>query len=213
MALSQPAPRLRPTAVPGVTAATLAALVDRRIRGFEDFESAAAQLFGTRHAVVVGSGRAGMAAILTHAGCRPGDELLVPSYTAPCVPGFFRALGYKVRIAAICPRRLVMTGETVAAALGPRTRAVIPTHVEGVKAPMSEIAAALPPGTTIVEDAAHAVGAEADGRPVGGYSAGAVHSFGKGKQLNTMFGGLSSRTTPGYPRQHVRRASDSHHRR
>ncbi len=187
---SVPAPRLRPTAAPGVAAATLAALVDRRGGGFEEFETAAAHLLGTRHAVVVGSARAGMAALLTHTGCRSGDEVIVSSYTAPCVPAFLRSLGYQVRIAAVCPRRLVVTGETVAAAIGPRTRAVIPTHVEGTTAPMAEIAAALPSGVAVVEDAAHALGAEVDGRPVGAQGAGAVHSFGKGKHLNTVFGGL-----------------------
>jgi dTDP-4-amino-4,6-dideoxygalactose transaminase len=190
MAISVPAPRLRPTTVPGVTRATLAALVDRRCAGFEEFETAAARLLGMRHAVVVGSARAGLAAVLAHVGCRPGDEVIVPSFTAPCVPGFLRALGYGVRIAAVCPRRLVVTAETLTAAIGPRTRAVIPTHVEGVTAPMAEIAAALPPSVAIIEDGAHAVGAEVDGRPVGARAAGAIHSFGKGKHLNTMFGGL-----------------------
>jgi len=190
MSVSMPAPRLRPTAAPGVMAATFAALVERRRGGFEEFETAAATLLGTRHAVAVGSARAGMAAVLSHAGCRPGDEIVVPSYTAPCVPGFLRGLGYRIRVANVCPRRLVVTGETIAAVLGPHTRAVIPTHVEGVTAPMAEIRAALPDRVAIVEDAAHAVGAAVDGRPVGARAAAAVHSFGKGKHLNTMFGGL-----------------------
>jgi len=184
------APRLRPTAIPGVTAATLAALVDRRCGGFDDFETEAARLLGTRFAVVVGSARAGLATILKESGCRPGDEIIVPSYTAPCIPAFLRDLGYRLRIAAICPRRLVVTAETVAAAVSPQTRAVLPTHVEGVTAPMSEIVAALPSHVTIVEDAAHALGAEVDGRPVGAQASAAIHSFGKGKHLNTVFGGL-----------------------
>jgi len=190
MTATAPAPRLRPVAVHGVAAATLNALLDRRGGGFDEFETAAADLLGTRHAVVVGSARGGMAAVLAHGGCRPGDEVVVPSYTAPCVPGFLRAQGFSVRIAAVCPRRLVVTGETLAAAVGPRTRAVIPTHVEGVTAPMEEIVAALPPGVVVIEDAAHAVGAEVDGSPVGARAAAALHSFGKGKHLNTMFGGL-----------------------
>jgi dTDP-4-amino-4,6-dideoxygalactose transaminase len=176
--------------VSGVVAATLNALVDRRRGGFEAFEAEAARLFGTQQAIAVASARAGLAAILRHVGCQPGDEVVVPSYTAPCVPGFLREHGYHVRVAAVCPRRLVVTGETVAAAVGPRTRAVIPTHVEGVTAPMAEIAAALPAGVAIVEDAAHALGAEVGGRPVGAHAAGAIHSFGKGKHINTVFGGL-----------------------
>ncbi|MDX2171044.1 MAG: DegT/DnrJ/EryC1/StrS family aminotransferase [Deltaproteobacteria bacterium] len=185
-----PAPRLRPTAAPGITAATMAALLERQRDGFERFEAAAAPLLGTRHAVVVGSARAGLGAMLRHAGCRPGDEVIVPSYTAPCVPGFLRASGYAVRIATVCPRRLVVTGDTVAAALSARTRAVIPTHVEGVTAPMAEIVAAVPGGVAVIEDAAHALGAAVDGRPVGAHAVGAIHSFGKGKHVNTMFGGL-----------------------
>jgi len=168
----------------------LSALIDRRQGHFEAFEEAAARMLGTRHAVLTGSGRTGLGVMLDHQGCKPGDEVVVPSYTAPCVPGYLRARGYRLRIADVCPRRLVMTGETAAAAVGPDTRAIIPTHVEGVTAPMAEIVAALPPGVTVIEDAAHALGAEADGEPVGTYSAGAFHSFGKGKQLNLVFGGL-----------------------
>jgi dTDP-4-amino-4,6-dideoxygalactose transaminase len=190
MAKASVAPRLRPTAAPGVAAAGLAALVERRGGGFAAFEEEAAALLGTRHAAVVGSARAGMAAILAHAGCRPGDEVIVPSLTAPCVPSFLRASGYRVRVAPICPHRHVVTGDSIASVIGPQTRAVIPTHVEGVTAPMAEITAALPPGIVVIEDAAHAVGAQVDGRPVGAQAAGAVHSFGKGKHINTVFGGL-----------------------
>lgn len=168
----------------------MAAIFDRRRDGFEDFEAEAARLFGTRFAVVVGSARAGLATILKQKGCKPGDEVVIPSYTAPCIPAFLRALGYRLRIAAICPRRLVMTAETLSAAITSQTRAVLPTHVEGVTAPMSEIAAALPGHITVVEDAAHALGAEVDGHPVGTRSSAAIHSFGKGKHLNTVFGGL-----------------------
>jgi dTDP-4-amino-4,6-dideoxygalactose transaminase len=190
MSKASAAPRLRPTAAPGVAAAGLAALVERRGGGFAAFEREAATLLGTRHAAIVGSARAGMAAILTHAGCRPGDEVIVPALTAPCVPAFLRASGYRVRVAAICPRRHVVTGDSLAAAVGPQTRAVVPTHVEGVTAPMAEITAALPSRIVVLEDAAHAFGAQVDGRPVGARAAGAVHSFGKGKHINTVFGGL-----------------------
>jgi dTDP-4-amino-4,6-dideoxygalactose transaminase len=190
MAKASVAPRLRPTAAPGVVAAGLAALVERRGGGFAAFEKEVGALLGIRHAAVVGSARAGMAAILAHAGCRPGDEVIVPALTAPCVPAFLRASGYRVRVAAICPHRHVVTGDSVAAAIGPQTRAVMPTHVEGVTAPMAEITAALPPGIVVIEDAAHAFGAQVDGRPVGARAGGAVHSFGKGKHINTVFGGL-----------------------
>jgi dTDP-4-amino-4,6-dideoxygalactose transaminase len=185
-----PAPRLRPTALSGIAAATLAAVLQPQRGGFDAFEADAAQVLGVRHAVAVGSARAGLAAILAQCGVRSGDEIIVPSYTAPCVPAFLRARGYRLRIAAVCPRRLVMTGATVAAALTPRTRAVLPTHVEGVTAPVEEIAAALPAGVALIEDAAHAIGAEVDARPVGTRGAGAVGSFGKGKHINTVAGGL-----------------------
>ncbi len=190
MSMLSPTPRLRPTAVPGLSSETVTSLLGRKSDGLEKFESAAAAVLGAQQAVVVGSARAGLGALLAHAGCRPGDEIIVPSYTAPCVPGFLRALGYQLRIANVCERRLVVTGDTVAAALGPRTRAVIPTHVEGVTAPMAEISQVVPAHVVIIEDAAHAVGAEVDGRPVGSYGNAAIHSFGKGKHINTMFGGL-----------------------
>lgn len=163
---------------------------NERAPGFEAFERTAASLFGTRDAVVVGSARAGLAAALSHAGCKAGDEIVIPSYTAPCIPALLRHLGYRIRIAPVCPRRLVVTGETLAATTRPTTRAVLPTHTEGVTAPMAEIKHSLKTDLVIIEDAAHALGAQADGQPLGSYSHAAVHSFGKGKHLNTMFGGL-----------------------
>ena len=190
MSPASPTPRLRPTAVPGVAAAALATLLGRQQESFEPFETQAASLLGTRHAVVVGSARAGLAAVLQQVGCQPGDEIIVPSYTAPCVPAFLRGLGYRLRIASVCPRRLVVTGETVTAALGPRTRAVIPTHVEGVTAPMAEIALRCPPAWRSLKTQRM----PSVPRSMGGRSArsagGAIHSFGKGKHVNTVFGGL-----------------------
>lgn len=187
--VSSASPRLRPTPVPGLARATFAAIAARGEDSTAEFERAAARMAGTAHAVSVGSARAGLAIALAHEGVRAGDEVLVPSFTAPCVPGFLRALGLRVRIATVCPRRLVVTGETVAAARSPRTRAVLPTHVEGVVAPMAEVAAA-GHGLVLVEDAAHAFGATSDGRAIGTFGAGAIHSFGKGKQVNTLFGGM-----------------------
>ena len=193
-------PRLRPTPTPGLAWATWSGLREllrpaADPRTLDDalapFEQAAALALGARDVVLLGSARAGMLAALAHAGLGPGDEVIVPSLTAPCVPAALRSAGLRVRIARVHPEHLVITAETARAALSPRTRALLPTHLEGVTAPMAELAAlAASSGLSVLEDGAHALGASCAGAPLGARSLGVVFSLGKGKHLNTLWGGL-----------------------
>jgi dTDP-4-amino-4,6-dideoxygalactose transaminase len=193
-------PRLRPTPAAGLARATWSGLVELLLpagdpgaldRGLAAFEQAAAEVLEAPHAILLGSGRAGILAALAFAGLGPGDEVLVPSLTAPCVPAALRARGLRVRIADVDPEHLVMTADTARRGLSPRTRAMLPTHAEGVTAPMPELGALAEAERLVVfEDGAHALGASCAGEPLGARSLGAVFSLGKGKHLNTLWGGL-----------------------
>lgn len=193
-------PRLRPTPAPGLARATGSGLREllwspRESRAYEatlaPLEEACAEALAVREVILLGSGRAGILAALAHAGVSAGDEVIIPSYTAPCVPSALRSAGLRVRVADVHPEHLVMTAETARAALTPRTRAILPTHTEGVTAPMPEIAdLAAAKGLAVVEDGAHAVGASCGSEPVGARSICVVASLGKGKHINTLWGGL-----------------------
>ncbi len=149
-----------------------------------ELERVASSLIGVPSRAI-GSARAGIVAALRVRVPR-GATVLVPELTAPCVPSVIERAGYRVRPVAICPRRWVLTDETLAAAITPDCRAVIATHLEGALAPMCAIAAvARRNDLVVIEDAAHALGA-----PIGVHSDVVVCSFGRGKHLGLPAGGV-----------------------
>ena len=116
-------------------------------------EAAAAGVFGHRGAVGVGSGTDALAIALQAAGVRPGDEVIVPAWT------FFATAGAVCLIGAIPV--IVDVGldglldpNAAAAAVGPRTRAIVPVHLFGATAHAPDV------GIPIVDDAAQAAGAD-----------------------------------------------------
>ena len=197
MTASAPAPRLRPTAVPGDHRGhAWPRLLGRRPRRLRNVPKRPRRCPARARAMRWWSARRGRA--WPRSSRTPAAAPVTRSsfllLLLPCVPGSCARAATSVRVAAVCPRRLVRHGRRRVAA-GARGRArglTIPTHVvRGLAAPVADLAAALPrPGVAFVEDAAHAVGAEVDGQTGRLRAAAAVHSFGKGKHVNTVFGGL-----------------------
>ena len=182
-------PRLRPAPIHGLVRGLVGLFPGHlRAAGEETFESAIARAAGVAHAVCFASARAAIATALRGAGIAPGDVVIVPSYTAPCVPALIHALGARVRIADVSLDTLVVTPSSLAA-VSDGARAVLPTHTEGTTVDVAGAIARLN-GMFVLEDAAHALGASHAGAPVGSRSSGCVVSFGQGKHLNTLFGGV-----------------------
>jgi dTDP-4-amino-4,6-dideoxygalactose transaminase len=84
------------------------------------------------------------------------------------------------------PVTLLVQPEAVVAALTPRTRAVIPVHLFGLCADVEALAAALPAGVAIVEDAAQAIGATIRGRQAGALGTLGCFSFFPSKNLGAF---------------------------
>lgn len=131
------------------------------------FEAAIAEFCGTRFAVGVNSGADALFLSLKHYGIGAGDEVIT-------APNSFIATAWVI---AATGARPVFTDvgddynidpERVAAAVTPRTRAIIPVHLTGRPADMDPITAiARRHDLRIVEDAAQAIGARYHGRRVG----------------------------------------------
>jgi 3-amino-5-hydroxybenzoate synthase len=84
-----------------------------------------------------------------------------------------------------------MDPDALAAAITPRTRAIIPVHMAGHVADMDAILSiARQHDLVVLEDAAHAQGAEWKGQPVGALDAGGIYSFQAGKLMTAGEGGL-----------------------
>jgi perosamine synthetase len=131
------------------------------------FEEAFADACGAPYAVAFSSGTAALHAAALSAGLEPGQELLTSSMTFLASANCGAYAGATPTFADIDPATWNISGETLAAAAGERTRVAVPVHYAGLPLPMEEIRAALGDDVRIVEDACHALGGHYDGEPVG----------------------------------------------
>jgi perosamine synthetase len=153
-----------------------------------EFERRFAARIGVPHASAVSSGTAGLHLALRAVGVTDGDEVVTSplSFVASAnVIAYERATPV---FADVDPRTLNLDPEAAAAAITPRTRALLPVHIFGYPADTPAFEAL---GLPIVEDACEALGAvHADGVPVGARGHPAVFAFYANKQMTTGEGGM-----------------------
>lgn len=155
------------------------------------FEQEFAARVGAAEAVAVSNCTTGLHLALHLLGVGAGDEVVVPSFSFIATANAARYVGATPVFADVDPVTGNLTGETVAAVLTERTRAVIVVHQAGVPADTREIAAVLASrGIPVVEDAACAIGSTLYGRPVGAGVDLAVFSFHPRKLVTTGEGGM-----------------------
>lgn len=143
-------------------------------------------------AVAVNSATAGLHLALEAIGLGPGDEVVVPVHTFTATAEVVRYLGADPVFVDVDPITLNIDVVAVEAAIGPRTRAIIPVHYGGLACDMAAlITLAARHGLAIIEDAAHALPTTAAGRPIGSLATTAtVFSFYATKTLATGEGGM-----------------------
>jgi dTDP-4-amino-4,6-dideoxygalactose transaminase len=150
----------------------------------EAFEAEWAAYCGTAHAIGVGNGTDAIHLALRAAGVGAGDEVVVPALTAA-----FTALGVVMAgatpvFADIDPVRYSLDAAALAAAITPRTAAVVPVHLYGCPADMEAILQiARRHGLLVVEDAAQAHGARYRDTRAGALGDMAAFSFYPSKNL------------------------------
>src|SRR5665647_3427648 len=162
------------------------------------FESEfAAELVGGRTCVAVSSGTAGLHLGLLAAGVGPGDEVVVPSFTFAATANSVALAGATPVFADIDPDTFCLDARSVEAALTPRTVGIMPVHLYGHPADMTELrAVADRAGVQLFEDAAQAHGATWQGEPVGSFGAFAMFSLYPTKNMTSGEGGMVSAATP-----------------
>lgn len=144
------------------------------------FEGEVARLHGCRHARMCDSGTAALqmalAALAEQRGWKEGDEVVVPAVTFVATANVVLHLGLRPVFADVDPTYYTLDPDRLAAAVTPRTRAVMPVHVGGLAADMDPILeAARAHDMAVLEDCAEAMFATYRGRPVG--SLGDVGAF------------------------------------
>jgi dTDP-4-amino-4,6-dideoxygalactose transaminase len=147
-------------------------------------EEEIATLCGVRHAVGVGSGTDALRIALAALGIGPGDEVITPAFSFVASASTVVMAGATPVFVDIDPATFALDVGAVERAITPRTRAVMPVHLYGHPAPLDAIVAlARARGLAVVEDAAQAIAATWQGRPIGAWGDAACLSFYPTKNL------------------------------
>ncbi len=190
-----------PFARPDIGEAEIAEVVDTLRSGWittgpkaRRFEEAFAARLGdaSLQALAVNSATAGLHLALEALGIGPGDEVVTTTHTFTATAEVVRYLGADVVLVDIDPATLNLDPRAVERAIGPKTRAFVPVHYGGLACDMAAIVAlAKRHGLAVVEDAAHAFPATANGALVGTLDTDAtVFSFYANKTITTGEGGM-----------------------
>jgi dTDP-4-amino-4,6-dideoxygalactose transaminase len=121
---------------------------------------------------------------------KPGDEVIMPSFTFVSTANAVVLRGAVPVFVDIRPDTLNIDETLIRAAVTRRTRAIMPVHYAGIGAAMTEIAAiARDFDLTIIEDAAQGFGATLDSKPLGAFGAMGCLSFHETKNVVSGEGG------------------------
>ena len=154
------------------------------------------------HAVSVNSGTSALHAALAVLGAGEGDEIIIPSFTWVSVLQVVTGLRATPVLADIEPEHLTIDPADVARLITPRTKGIVAVHHGGQLADLDalrDIASAH--GLWLVDDAAHACGAQWQGRPVGGLCTMTCFSFNAMKNLAVGDGGMVTTGDPALARR------------
>lgn len=134
----------------------------------ESFEEEFAAYCETDHAVGLSSGTEALVLALRALEIGSGDEVIVPANSFIATAEAVSLVGARPRLVDVDPATHLLPAEAVEAAIGPRTRCVIPVHLMGSTVDMDAILrVARAAGLRVVEDCAQAHGARLRGRRVG----------------------------------------------
>lgn len=151
------------------------------------FEGAFAEFCEAEHCVGVANGTDALELILAGLGIGPGDEVLVPTNTFVATAEAVVTVGATPRFVDVLPDTLLIDPDAAAAAIGPRTAAIMAVHLFGQMTDMPALSAlASKHGLALIEDAAQAHGARFAGRRAGGGGVAAGFSFYPGKNLGAL---------------------------
>ncbi|HWX96743.1 MAG TPA: DegT/DnrJ/EryC1/StrS family aminotransferase [Solirubrobacteraceae bacterium] len=166
----------------------------------EEFERRFAARVGAPLASAVSSGTAALHLALRAVGVGESDEVVTSPFSFVASANAVLYENARPVFADIDPLTLNLDPEAAAAAVGPRTRALLPVHIFGYPADMPAFESlADRHGLAIVEDACEALGARhRDGSEVGGRGHPAAFGFYANKQLTTGEGGMLTLSSPAH---------------
>ena len=157
----------------------------------KEFEEKVAAYTGAKYAVAVSSGTAALHAACFAAGIKEGDEVITSPFTFAASANCVLYCGAEVVFADIDNKTYNISPEEIGKKITPRTKAVIPVHYAGQPCDMDAVYdIAGKHNLAVIQDAAHALGADYKGKRIGSMPGMAVLSFHPVKHITTGEGGM-----------------------
>ncbi len=158
----------------------------------QKFEKAFSNYLGVKHAIAVANGTAALHLACLAMDIGPGDEVIVPSLTFVATANAVRYTGATPIFADITSENdLNIDPQSIEQLISDKTRGIIVVHYGGYACDMPRInALARKKDIVVIEDAAHAIGSELDGRKLGTWGKVGCFSFFSNKNLTTGEGGM-----------------------
>ena len=158
-----------------------------RVKKFEEELQAYLQ---APHALALSSATAGLHLALAALKLKPGDEVVTTPMTFAATLNTIVLAGGKPVLVDVAPDSYNIDVSRLAEVVTPRTRAIMPVHFAGLPVDLDPLyQLADKHGLRVIEDAAHAIGAEYKGRRIGAFGDTQVFSFHPNKNMTTGEGG------------------------
>lgn len=155
------------------------------------FENDFAKVIDVRHAIALNSGTSAFRLTWQAIELAPGDEVVMSPFAPIVAAELVRAVGAIPRFVDVTERGLHISPEHLPAAITPKTKAILISHVAGLPAEMDELLAiARRHQLTIIEDAGHALPATYRRHMVGGIGDISCFTFFSQKGLSLGEGGM-----------------------
>ena len=153
------------------------------------FEQRYAADLGVKHFTLTVSGTYALSASMTAVGLGPGDEVLIPAHTYMATATAVLTTG-AIPVIVDVDESITISPEAIEAAIGPRTRAVVPVHMWGAACNMDAIMDITSRrGLSVIEDACQGVGGSYEGRKFGSIGHIGAFSFNYYKNMTSGEGG------------------------
>ena len=156
-----------------------------------EFEQLIAARVGAKHGVATTSATSALHLALQIGGLGRDDEVILPSFTCMANANAVIVAGGVCRFADIDPRTYNLDPADVERRITPRTKAIMTIDQIGLPGPLGPIREiAQRHGLFLVDDAATALGAKYEGKPLGGHGVPTAYSFHPRKMITTGEGGM-----------------------
>ncbi len=157
----------------------------------KEFEESFANFVGTEHAVALSSCTAGLELSLIALGTKQGDEIITSPISFASTANIVVHRQAKPVFVDVDRETFNIDPESIRKNIGKKTKGIIPIHASGQPCEIEEIVSiAREKNLFVVEDAAHAIGAEYNGKKIGSFGDITCFSFAHNKIITTIEGGM-----------------------